>query len=153
MRHVLDRHAALGRGDDRDPRGLAVDQEGQVEFLGDVRAVLDVDAVDLLAGLAGLDGDEGAAQHLAGEFGGLSDRAGEADAALLAGFGLLEVALAAATGVDLRLHHPERPVEFAGSGLGVFGLQDDAAVRDRDAVAAQQCFRLVFVDVHGAPPR
>ena len=34
--------------------GRAVDQQREVEFLVDVGAVLDIEAVDLLAGLAGL---------------------------------------------------------------------------------------------------
>jgi hypothetical protein len=46
----LDVHAALGRGDDRDAAGLAVDQQREIEFLGDVDAVGDVEPLDLLAG-------------------------------------------------------------------------------------------------------
>ena len=46
---VLDVHPAFGRGDDGDPAGLAVDQQREVEFLGDVDAVGDVEPLDLLA--------------------------------------------------------------------------------------------------------
>ena len=46
---LLDVHAALGRGDDGDAAALAVDQQSEVEFLGDVDAVGDVEPVDLLA--------------------------------------------------------------------------------------------------------
>ena len=45
----LDIHAAFGRGDDGDAAGRAVDQQRQVEFLFDVDAVGDVEALDLLA--------------------------------------------------------------------------------------------------------
>jgi hypothetical protein len=78
-----------------------------------------------------------AAQHLLGLGLGLLDRFGEAHAALVAGVGLLEVALAAAAGVDLRLDDPERPVQFARRRLGFLGLQDGPTVADRSAVVAQ----------------
>ena len=116
------------------------------------RAVFDVDAVDLLAGGAGLVRDEGAAQHLAGQHVGLGDRAGEADAALFAGLGFLEVALAAAARVDLRLDHPERAVKSACRRLGLFGLQHHAAVGNRGAEAAQKRLGLILVDVHASCP-
>ena len=51
----------------------------------------------------------------------LVDRLGEADAALVAGRGFLELALAAAAGMDLRLHHPDRPGELLGRGFGLLG--------------------------------
>ncbi|GAB1395636.1 hypothetical protein MASR1M65_04130 [Saprospiraceae bacterium] len=138
MGHVLDVHAAFGRADDGDAAGFPVDQQREVKLARDVAAVLDVDAVDLLARRAGLHGDKGAAQHLAGEFGGFLHRFRQAHAALLARFGLLELALAAAAGVDLRLDHPERSVQFPGGGLRLFGAQHDAAVGDRNAVAAAE---------------
>ena len=75
---------------------------------------------------------------LLGFLGGLLDRLGQAHAALLAGVGLLERALAAAACVDLRLDDPERTVELAGGGLGLLGAENDAAVRDRRAVVAQK---------------
>jgi hypothetical protein len=46
----LDVHAAFGRDDEGDAAGGAVDEHREVELLLDVRAVLDVEAVDLLAG-------------------------------------------------------------------------------------------------------
>ena len=95
----------------------AVDQRREVELLGDVGAVLDVEAVDLLAGRAGLDRDQRRAEHLLGEGLHLVDRLGEAHAALVAGRGLLELALAAAAGVDLRLHDPERAAAARWRGL------------------------------------
>ena len=151
MGDVFDRHAAFGRTDEGDAAGGAVDQDGEVKLAGDVGAVFDIDAVDLLARRAGLHGDQGAAQHLAGKLGGLTDRAGEADAALFARLRLLEMALAAATGVNLRLDHPERAVKFAGGGLGLFGAQHWATIGNRDAIAAQKGLGLVFVDVHRCP--
>jgi hypothetical protein len=58
------------------------------------------------AGRPRLDRHQRLAQHLLGKRLHLVDRLGEAHAALVAGVRLLECALAAAAGVDLRLHHP-----------------------------------------------
>ena len=88
-----------------DPAGLAVDQQREVEFLGDVDAVGDVEALDLLALRPGLDGDQRPAEHLGRMVADVVDRLSEADAALGVGRGL-ELALAAAAGVDLGLHDP-----------------------------------------------
>jgi len=97
-------HAAFGRHDERNPRRGAVDQDRQIKLLVDRRAVLDVKAVDLLTGLASLHGDQRVAEHLLGESFSFFYRLGEAHAALLAGGGLLERALAASAGVNLRFH-------------------------------------------------
>ena len=112
VRDRLDVHAALGRDDDGDAAGAAVDQQSEVEFLVDVDAVGDVEPIDLLAGRAGLDGDQRLAEHLGGVLADLVDRMGEADAALGVGAEFLELALAAAAGVDLRLDDPQRPGEL-----------------------------------------
>src|SRR5690606_39190836 len=98
--HLLDVHAAFGGGDERDAAGGAVDQAGEVKLPLDVGTVLDIDAVDHLPGRAGLLGDQGRAEHLADEGLDLLRRAGEADAALVAGLRLFEAALAAAAGMD-----------------------------------------------------
>ena len=71
----------------------------------------------------GLDRHQRLAQHLLGEGLYLVDRLGEAHAALVAGVRLLEFALAAAAGVDLRLHHPD------GAGQRLRGLTASSAVK------------------------
>ncbi len=109
VRHLLDVHAAFGGGDEGDARGGAVDQRGEIELAGDRGAVLDEQALDHAAGRPGLDRHQRLAQHLLGEGLHLVDGLGEAHAALVAGLRLLELALAAAAGVDLRLHHPDGP--------------------------------------------
>jgi hypothetical protein len=112
----LDVHAAFGGGDEGDAAGGAVDQQGEVEFLGDVDAVGDVEAVDLLAFgpvwivTRVLPSISRAAASTS------SRRAGEADAALGVGAKFLELALAAAAGVDLRLDDVERPGELVDGG-------------------------------------
>ena len=148
--HLFDVHAALGRADKGHAAGLAIDQQREIEFAVDVGTVFDVDAVDLLAGRAGLMGDQCLAQHLLGFFGGLFDRLGQPHAALFAGALFLEGALAAATGVNLGLDDPERPVHLASLGLGLVRLQNDAAIGYRRAVGAKQCLRLILMNVHGS---
>ena len=58
--------------------GLAVDEEREIEFLLDRRAVFDIEPVDLLAGGAGLHGDKRLAEHLRGVGGGLLAASGRA---------------------------------------------------------------------------
>ena len=98
---LLDVHPALARGHDGDPTGVPVEGRGEVELLGDVHALLDEQAVDDLALFAGLDRDQGAAEHLAGDVLGHVGALDDLDAAELRV--LLEAALAAAASVDLRL--------------------------------------------------
>ncbi len=152
VRDRLDIHAAFGRGDDGDAAGFAVDQQRQVEFLGDVDAVGDVEALDLLAGRAGLDRDQGLAEHLRGMRADLVDRVGEADAALGVGAELLELALAAAAGVDLRLDDPQRSGQLLGGGDRFLDAHRGMAGGHRHAELREQLFGLIFVDVHGARP-
>ncbi|MDF2493661.1 MAG: hypothetical protein K0S66_595 [Sphingomonas sp.] len=100
----FDVHAAFGGDDHRDAAGRAVDEQREVEFLRDVDAVGHVQAVHLLAGLTRLDRHQRVAEHLGRGMANLVLGLGEADAALCLGRQFLELALAAATSVDLRLH-------------------------------------------------
>ncbi len=152
MGHLFDVHAAFGRGDDRDAAGLAIDQQSEIEFLRDVDAVGDVEALDLLALRASLDGDERLAEHLLGIGAHFLDRLGEADAALGVGAELGELALAAAAGVDLRLHDPERSGQLL-RGLDRF-VDGHGRVTggNRNAELREQLFGLIFVDIHCGPP-
>ena len=148
---LLDIHAAFGRDDEGDAARRAVDQRREIELGGDVGAFLDIEPADLLAGLAGLGRDERLAEHLADEGLDLVDRAGEAHAALVAGVLLLELALAAAAGVDLRFHHPQRSAEFLGGVLGLVGGEHRLAAGHRHPEFLQDRLTLVFVDVHRPP--
>ena len=152
MGHVFDVHAAFGGRHDRNPAVFAVDQHGKIELTLNIAAVFDVDAVDLLACRTGLDGDKGAAQHLAGKFSGLTDRAGQAHAAFFASLRLFEMALATTTGMDLRFDNPKRAIQFTRGGFGLFGFGDDTTVGNRDAIAAQKRLGLIFVNIHRTAP-
>ena len=146
---LLDVHAALGRGDEGDPPALPVDQQREVEFLGDVDAVGDVEPVDLLAVRPGLDGDQRVAEHLGGGRADLVERPREPHAALGVRAQLLELALAAPAGVDLRLHHVERPGKLRGRRDRLVDAHRRMAGRHRHAELREQLLGLIFVDVHG----
>src|SRR5690606_873894 len=71
------------------------------------------------------------------------------------GFGtqFLELALATATGVDLRLHDIERARQLLGSSFGLICRGDSDAFSDRCAVGLEDLFGLIFVNVHiGSAP-
>ena len=152
VRDVLDVDAAFGGDHERHFGGFAVDQDREIELLVDVGAILDVEPVDLLAVRAGLHRDQGRAEHLLGEFIDLGDRFGDADAALVAGRGFLELALAAAAGVDLALHHPDRAAQRFRGRVRIGGPQHRHAFRDRNAEFVQQRLGLVFMDIHWTAP-
>ena len=136
----------------RDPAGLAIDQQREIIFLGDVDAVGDVEPLDLLAVRAGLDRDQGLAEHLGGMLADLVDRPGEAHAALGVRPELLELALAAAAGVDLRLDHPQRPGKLLGRRDRFLDAHRRIARGHRHAIFREQFLGLIFVDVHGRGP-
>ena len=142
VRHFFDVHAAFGGDHDGDARGLAVDQHRQVEFLVDRRAFLDVEPVDLLAVRPGLVRDQRGAEQPRRFLLHVVDRFDDLDAA----------GLAAAAGMDLRLHHPDRPAELVGGLHRFIDAECRIAARHRHAVVAQHRFGLVFVDVHELAP-
>src|SRR5690606_13602418 len=141
--HFLDVHAASGRDDEGRLTDRAVDQQRAIQLTGDVGAVFDVQAVDLLAGLARLGGDQGVAQHFLGVGDGFLGREGQTHATLGVGAQFLELARAAAAGVDLRLHDIERARQLLGGGFGLVGRGDGDAVRNRGAVALEDLLGLI----------
>jgi hypothetical protein len=131
-------------------RTLAVDQHREIELLGDRRALLDVDAVDLLAFRPGLDRHQRAPKHLGGKLLHLVDRLGDAHTALVAGLRFLELALAAAARVDLGFDGPHLAAEFRRGRNGFIDREGRKALRNRNAELREHRFRLVLVDVHAA---
>src|SRR5688572_4707727 len=59
--------------------------------------------------------------------------------------------LAATTGMDLRLHHPQVAGDGLGRGDGLVWRARDAPGRYCDAVVGKQLLRLIFVEVHASP--
>src|SRR5882724_5826670 len=145
---VLDIDAAFGGDHEGYFGGFAIDQDRQIKLLVDLGAFLDVEPVDLLAMRPGLDRDQRGTQHLLGEFIDLGDRLGDTHAALVAGGGFLELALAAAAGVNLALHHPDRTAQRFRRHVGVGSPQHRYPARDRHAEFVQQRLGLIFMDVH-----
>ena len=132
-----------------DPPGRAVDQQREVEFLGDVDAVGDVEAVDLLAVLAGLDRHQRVAEHVGRRGADLVERLGQPDAALGVGAEFLELALAAPAGMDLRLHDIKRPGQLLRRLDRFLDDHRGEAGGDGHAELGEQFLGLIFVDVHG----
>ncbi len=147
---VLDVHAALGGGDHRHPAGLAVDQQREVELAGDLRALFNIEATDHAALRPGLVGHQHPVQHLLGVGADLVDRLDDADAALGVGAEALEAALAAAAGVDLRLHHEDGAAQVLRGLDRLFDRVGGEPARDGDAELFEDGLGLMLVDVHWA---
>jgi hypothetical protein len=77
--------------------------------------------------------------------------AGEADTALGVRPELLEFTLAAAAGVDLRLHHVKRPRQLARGRDRFIDAHCGMTRRNRHAERGEQLLGLIFVDVHEGP--
>jgi hypothetical protein len=144
-RDLLDVHAALRGEHDRDPLGLTVEDQAGVQLLLDGDALLDQDLTDLLALGAGLRRLEHHADHLGRPIAGLLGAAHDLDAA----------ALTAATSVDLGLDHHHAAALAAGEALGdlvrLLGVERHAGRGDGHAVALQDLFGLILVNLHEAP--
>jgi hypothetical protein len=136
--HLLDVHAAGRRGHDGDAAALAIEREAQVQLALDVRARLHVHALDRQAGASRLLRDEALAEH-AGR--GCAHRADVPRQLHASG-------LAAAAGVDLSLHHPERPPQRLGGGDCLIGRGGHPTRGHRNSIIREDFFRLIFVQIH-----
>src|SRR5262249_45736996 len=135
---LLDVHAALGGRHQHDLLRAAVDHHADVELLADVGAFLDQQAPHLLAFGPGLVRDELHAEDLLGAQPHFVERFGDLHAA----------ALAAAAGVDLRLHYPDAAAELLRRVERLVYAHRRKAARRRHAVLAQQLLALILVDFH-----
>ena len=149
MRDFLDIHSAFGRYDHGHAASGAIDQHRQIVFFGNVDAVGDIEAVDLLARITGLHGHQRIAEHVPGIGFDILDAGRQADTALGIGAEFLELALAATTGMDLRLHDIKRSGQLLGTGDRFLDGQRGMAGGDADPVFSEQFLGLVFVNVHG----
>ena len=85
---------------------MAIHQKRQIHLGLNARSVFDIDAVHLLARVAGLFCDKRTTQHLARFIGRFFHRFSQTNAALFTCIRFLEGPFAASTGVDLRLDDP-----------------------------------------------
>jgi hypothetical protein len=143
VRHFFDVHAAFGRDDEGDAAGGAVHQRRQIQLAFDRRAVFYIKTLDQAARRAGLMRDQRHAQDTCRFLLHILDGFDHLDAA----------ALAAAAGMDLRFHHPDRAAQFLGGSNGFFHREGAPAFWHRHAESAQDFFGLIFVDIHGVSPR
>ena len=104
MRNLFDVHPTFGRDNKGDARCLTIDQHREIEFLLDVAAVLDIQAVDLLSCRTGLRGDKRVTEHIPGVCGHFVDGFGKPHTSFRIAGQFLEFAFAAAARVDLGFH-------------------------------------------------
>ena len=152
VRHVLDVHPAFGRNDHRDLTAGAIDQHREVVFRSDIDAVGDVEAIDLLAFVSGLDRHQRVAEHLAGVLLDVLDAVREPHAALGIGLKFLKLSLAATAGMDLRLDHIERPGQLLRRRDRFLDIHRRVSGGNGDAVLGEEFLGLIFMDVHWECP-
>jgi len=98
--------------------------------------------------LAGLDRHQRVAEHVGSRRADFVLGAREADAALGVGAELLELALAAPAGMNLRLHDIERPGQLLRGFDRPLHAHRGKARGNRNAELREQFLGLIFVDVH-----
>ena len=136
--HLFDVDAALGGGHEGDLRGVAVEDDAEVELAVDVAALFDVETANEAAFGAGLVGDERGAEDSGRMFADLRKRASQLDAA----------SLAATAGVNLRLDDPERAAQLLRGSHGLIDGEGGDAARSPDTELLEELLRLILVNVH-----
>jgi hypothetical protein len=138
MRHFFNIHTAFAGRDERQLLCGAVGHDGHVVLFVDVGAIFNVQAADLLAFWACLMRLELHAQNVTGQALDIVNGLGNLDAA----------ALAAATGVNLRLHDPDGAAELLSGFHRLLNCKSRDAAGYWHTELAQNFFALVFVDFH-----
>ena len=146
FRDFLDVHAAFRAGDDGVAAGATVEEDGKVVFLRDVHGFGDEHLAHQFAFRAGLVGDEGLAEHLAGDLFRLFRGVHDMDAAFEAVF---EGAFSTTTGMDLGFDHEAGSADLTRCGACFLRRAGDDALGAGDAEFFKQLLGLVLVDVHG----
>ena len=137
-RDLLDVHAPRRRCHKGNARAFAVDERREVELALDGRALLDIEAMHLLALRTGLMRDQDRAEQTLRLLAHLLVRFHQLDA----------TGLAASAGVNLRLDDEHRHAELARGLDRLLDRKGGVPARHRDAEFPQHRFGLIFVDVH-----
>jgi hypothetical protein len=137
-RDLFDLHPAFRGGDDADAFAAAIEDEADVQLLGDRYRRLDVQALYQLALRARLLGDQHTPEEISGGGVYLVLIGADADAA----------GLAAAAGVDLGFDHPPVAADLARAVDGLIRGVDDVATGDWDAEVGEELFGLILVYIH-----
>src|ERR1035441_10017604 len=138
--HFFNLHAAGLGGHEDQPAGGAVEDDAEIKLAVDGRGLLDEQALDLLSERPGLMSDERHAEDILGVQLGLLASASDLDA----------TALAAASGVNLRLDHNAACAlgeELAGHRGCFFEVVGHFAPGHGNAVFRQDFFRLILVNL------
>jgi hypothetical protein len=138
---LLDLDTTVRMGDQHDALGLPVQHEADIHLALDRYRRFHVEPMDHLALGPGLVGDEALAEQLGRGLPHFILGAAELDPARLA----------AAAGVDLRLHGPARTTDLRRAVDRLLRAVGHAAARNRDAEVGEQLYCLVFVDIHASP--
>src|SRR5260370_19945804 len=133
-RNLLDLHPTRSRSHEGDARTLAVDERREIELAVDGGALLDIEAVDLLAVWAGLMGDEHRAEQAPGLLAHVLLRFHQLDAARLA----------APTAVDLRPDDEHRRPETGRSLDGLLCPQSRMPARHRHSEFPHNRLQLIL---------
>ena len=139
----FDVHAAFAGRHDCHFLGDTVDYQTHIELFLDVCAFLDEKAAHHLARRPGLMGNQLHTENLRGVGSDFVQRFGHLDAA----------ALAAATGMNLRLDHPHRAAEFLGRFYRLLNRESRNAARHWHTKLSQDFLALVFVNFHEVASR
>ncbi len=140
--YVLNVHAAGLAGHNDDFGRRSVGNDAEIKFLGNVQPLLHQQLAHQASLRAGLMGDEGHAEDLAGHRVHFRSRAGELDSS----------ALAPPPGMDLGLDDHRPAVQAGRDLLGLVDAEGNPTFRHRDAVFLEQLLCLIFVDFHFSIP-
>src|SRR5687767_11380167 len=140
---LFDFDTAFGRADHRNSRLGAIENQSEVELTVNVQPLFDQHSPNLTAFWSRLMGDEISADHFTSFLFGLLRVARQLDAA---GF-------AAPAGMDLGFNDTGAAAKPNCRRFGLFRRCGNFAPGNRNAVALENLFGLIFVNIHRLSPR
>ena len=132
MGNRFDVHAAFGGCHESHARGDAINQQREIEFFFNGRAVFHIKTIDLLTGFTGLDGDQRMAEHFGCILLHFIHGFGKAHTALFTSCCFFEFAFAAPARMDLGFHNPNRTRQFRAGDSRFIGIEDRKTLRHRN---------------------